>query len=159
MSPSVESSAFAFPSHLGDATSPKSVAIVGGGIAGLTSAYELANLGHSVTVFERSNRWGGRIETRRFQDGTYGELGAMRVPYHHGCVNHYVDHFKLMTRSFVSKNDDSYLEFQGDEEEASGLAGYSRSLRRTPPSRDAHQVERGNCIPQAIELWLGAVPK
>ena len=60
-------SALAFPSHLGDATSPKSVAIVGGGIAGLTSAYESANLGHSVTVFERSNRWGGRIETRRFR--------------------------------------------------------------------------------------------
>ena len=35
------------------------VAIVGGGFTGLTAAYELAKLGHSVTVFEKDTALGG----------------------------------------------------------------------------------------------------
>ena len=66
----------------------KDVCVVGGGIAGLTAAFELAIREHRVTLLERSNRWGGRIYTRRFNDGTgtYGELGAMRRPDGHECV-------------------------------------------------------------------------
>ncbi len=37
------------------------VAVVGGGIAGLVSAYDLANAGADVTVFEANDRWGGKI--------------------------------------------------------------------------------------------------
>lgn len=53
-----------------------SVAIVGGGIAGLTAAYRLAAQGFAVTVFEQSDRVGGKIHTsdqqraaRRFEFG------------------------------------------------------------------------------------------
>ncbi len=38
-----------------------SVAVVGGGIAGLSAAFDLQRAGHNVTVFEAADRWGGKI--------------------------------------------------------------------------------------------------
>jgi monoamine oxidase len=93
----------------------KSVCIVGGGIAGLAAAYELATLNHRVTLLEASARWGGRIFTYRFSDGTYGELGAMRIPQSHGYVRHYLDEFQLKTRPFVSENADALRYFRGEK--------------------------------------------
>ncbi|HCZ03825.1 MAG TPA: protoporphyrinogen oxidase, partial [Verrucomicrobiales bacterium] len=46
----------------------KTIAILGGGITGLTAAYELLKLGHKPTVFESSPRIGGAIETIRQND-------------------------------------------------------------------------------------------
>ena len=40
-------------------TSSKSVAILGGGISGLTCALRLAHAGHRVTIFEGSDQLGG----------------------------------------------------------------------------------------------------
>jgi monoamine oxidase len=82
----------------------KRVCVIGGGIAGLAAAYELVNLEHEVVLLERSNRFGGRIFTHYFADGTYGELGAMRIPRDHGCVWHYIDDFGLPTRPFLGEN-------------------------------------------------------
>ena len=45
-----------------------SVAILGGGIAGLTAAYQLDKQGLEVTVFEASNRTGGKIRSERAED-------------------------------------------------------------------------------------------
>jgi monoamine oxidase len=49
----------------------KSVAIIGAGVAGLTSAYVLANAGFRVEVFEADSRYGGRSLTVRPKDGQY----------------------------------------------------------------------------------------
>lgn len=88
----------------------KSIGVIGGGIAGLVAAYELACLGHSVTVFEAADQLGGRIRTHHFNDGSHGELGAMRIPLLHGCVKHYVrDVFDIRTRPFVNVNDATYF--------------------------------------------------
>jgi oxygen-dependent protoporphyrinogen oxidase len=43
------------------------VAIVGGGISGLTTAYALARAGVPFTLLESSSRWGGRILTDHAQ--------------------------------------------------------------------------------------------
>ena len=53
----------------------KHVAVVGGGLAGLTTAYRLGAAGHEVTVFEASDRLGGQLSTAR-EDGWLVELGA-----------------------------------------------------------------------------------
>src|SRR5213593_5285678 len=64
----------------------KSVCILGGGIAGLTAAYELVTrTSAKVTLLESEDTLGGRVRTHRFDRDTYGELGAMRIPaQHHG---------------------------------------------------------------------------
>jgi protoporphyrinogen/coproporphyrinogen III oxidase len=50
------------------------VAIVGGGIAGLTAAYRLKQRGVRVVVYEAGDRVGGAMRTRR-SDGYIAELG------------------------------------------------------------------------------------
>ncbi|SDE77889.1 FAD-dependent oxidoreductase [Sporomusa acidovorans] len=40
----------------------KQVAVIGGGAAGLTAAWQLARLGHDVTVFEADEKVGGKME-------------------------------------------------------------------------------------------------
>ncbi len=52
----------------------KSTAILGGGIAGLTAAWQMHQLGHPFTLYEASSRLGGPIETIR-RDGFTIELG------------------------------------------------------------------------------------
>jgi protoporphyrinogen oxidase len=52
----------------------KSVIIIGGGIAGLSAAWELIQSGLCVTIVETKSRWGGRIHT--IGDSTPIELGA-----------------------------------------------------------------------------------
>ncbi len=53
----------------------KTVAIVGGGLTGLTVAYRRARAGDRVTLFEASSRLGGQLWTAR-EDGWIVELGA-----------------------------------------------------------------------------------
>lgn len=70
--------------------------ILGAGVAGLAAAIELIALGHKATILEGSDRVGGRVHTRRFANGSYGELGAMRVPGEHDYTYHYIAKAGLM---------------------------------------------------------------
>jgi len=67
----------------GSAQAP--VAILGGGAAGLTAAYRLAKANVPCSLFEGSERLGGRIFTRRDfnKDGMFCELGAELVDSNH----------------------------------------------------------------------------
>ena len=63
---------------------PRSIAIIGGGVAGLTAAYRLQAAGAKPVVFEASNRWGGRIFTQYdFYKGMFCELGGEFVDTNH----------------------------------------------------------------------------
>jgi monoamine oxidase len=57
---------------------PKRVVIAGGGIGGLSCAYELVRRGHDVTVLEAAGRPGGHVRTVRdpLADGFYVDAGA-----------------------------------------------------------------------------------
>jgi monoamine oxidase len=61
----------------------KTVLVIGGGIAGLSCAYELMRRGHNVTVLEASGRAGGHVRTSHdsFADGLYADLGAEHFYY------------------------------------------------------------------------------
>lgn len=73
----------------------KHVVILGGGMAGLAAAYELTQLGHTVEILEASHRTGGRVWSHHFSDGTYNELGAMRIPPSHDYTHYYIDKMGL----------------------------------------------------------------
>ncbi len=55
------------------------IAIVGGGIAGVTAADYLMETGASVTLFEKSRGLGGRLATRRFESGATADHGAQFI--------------------------------------------------------------------------------
>ena len=93
----------------------KKIAILGAGMAGLVSAYELAKLGHEVIVYEANERIGGRAWTHRFKDKQYHEFGAMRFPKEHDHTRYYANLCGLKFRPFINHHDepDSLYFFKG----------------------------------------------
>jgi monoamine oxidase len=68
----------------------KKVIVIGAGMAGLVSAFELARQGHEPLVLEAQNRVGGRVLTLRdFPGDLYGEAGGMRIPAVHELTLEY----------------------------------------------------------------------
>src|SRR5439155_9421728 len=63
------------------AGSARQVIVLGAGLAGLATAYELKKAGYAVAVIEARTRPGGRVLTYRdpFADGLYAEMGAEYV--------------------------------------------------------------------------------
>ncbi|WP_160688208.1 FAD-dependent oxidoreductase [Clostridium sp. C2-6-12] len=89
-----------------------SVGIIGGGLAGLASAFELRKLGFDITIFEtQENRVGGRVYTHYFdkEKRYYGEFGAMRIPASHETTWHYINTFGLKTRPFIQNNENAFI--------------------------------------------------
>ncbi len=90
----------------------KRVGIIGGGLAGMSSAFELRKLGFDITIFEASaERIGGRVYTYYFdkEKELYGELGPMRIPVNHETVWHYINLFKLKTRPFRQTDPNTFI--------------------------------------------------
>ena len=81
---------------LGRTSAPRRVVVLGGGLAGLSSAYELTKAGHDVKVLEAQERPGGRVLTlRTFDEGLYADAGAARIPDEHELTLRYVKKFGL----------------------------------------------------------------
>lgn len=97
------------------ATAPKKVIILGGGMAGLVAADELLRAGHDPLILEAQHRVGGRVLTLRdpFTPGLHGEAGAMRIPHSHRLTVALVEKFKLPTFSFTMTNPRAYICMQG----------------------------------------------
>jgi len=70
----------------------RKVIVIGAGLAGLSSAYELTRAGHEVIVLEARTRSGGRVWTLRdsFPEGLYAEAGATNVFDNHKWTMKYV---------------------------------------------------------------------
>lgn len=94
--------------------SPKKVVILGGGLAGLSAAYELKKAGHTVTVLEARKTPGGRVRTLRdFADGLYAEAGPIAFPQSHAFTFGYAQELGLQTRFAFGIGFDSIAHIQG----------------------------------------------
>jgi monoamine oxidase len=107
----------------------RSVIILGGGPAGLCSAYELRKAGYRVTLLEARTRPGGRVwsarggtvetdlrgETQecRFSDGHYLNVGATRIPQEHLTLD-YARELGVKIIPFGNQNANTYVNYAGD---------------------------------------------
>ncbi|SMD24626.1 flavin monoamine oxidase family protein [Kibdelosporangium aridum] len=80
----------------------KRVVVLGAGLAGLASAYNLMKHGYDVTVLEAQDRPGGRVQTARsgFLNGGHAELGAVRVFDSHSYTQKYIREFNLAVKPY-----------------------------------------------------------
>lgn len=92
--PSLLQSCVSYPKINGSDTK---IAIVGGGIAGLTAAHYLRKAGQSATIYEASNRIGGRMYTARnlLADATTTELGGEFIDSSHEDILRLCQEFNL----------------------------------------------------------------
>ena len=77
------------------------VAVIGAGLSGLVTAYELMKLGLRPVVYE-ADQIGGRLRTAAFPaaPGVVADLGGMRFPVSGKAFYHYVDLLGLETQDF-----------------------------------------------------------
>ena len=107
----------------------RSVVIIGAGIAGLVSAYELKRAGYKVTVLEAGDRIGGRswtirggdriVQTGRpeqratFDPGLYFNAGPARIPSTHRVILGYARKLGVQMETFVNVNRNAGWDFGG----------------------------------------------
>ena len=107
----------------------RKVVVLGAGIAGLVSAYELGRAGWDVTVLEARDRIGGRVWTVRggdrvvqtgrpdqvcgFSEGLYLNAGAARIPHHHHAILGYARSLGVPMEVMVNSNRAARSEFGG----------------------------------------------
>lgn len=105
------------------------VVILGAGISGLISAYELRRAGWDVTVLEARDRIGGRAWTVRggdrveqigrpdqlcqFSQGLYLNAGAARIPSSHHAILGYARTLGVPIEAMVNQNRAARWEFNG----------------------------------------------
>ena len=94
--------AFAPAMFVRAAETKRKVVVVGGGLAGLSCAYELRKLGFEAIVLEGQGRAGGRVQTLRedLDWGLSAETGATRIPDTHQMTLDYVREFGLALEPF-----------------------------------------------------------
>ena len=118
-------STYRAPPELGAAPAGTTVLVLGAGIAGLVSAFELRKAGYRVSVLEYNAKAGGRAWTLRGGD-EYTELGGnsqrcefdadlylnpgpWRIPYHHHAMLDYHRRLRVAVEPFVQVNYNAYL--------------------------------------------------
>lgn len=115
--------------HFSGNGSGKHVIILGAGLAGMTTAYELNKLGYKCTVLEARNRAGGRcwsirngstgietnepLQTASFDNGLYFNAGPSRIPHHHQLTLHYCKEFGVPIQVYNNINEATYYFSEG----------------------------------------------
>lgn len=79
---------------------------------------------------------GGRVRTLRFEDGLYGEAGAMRIPETHELTRHYVKELGLALRPFVQSNPNAYYSLRGRRERIRNVRALGALYDLRDPEKD-----------------------
>jgi monoamine oxidase len=119
------------------------VIILGGGVAGLCTAYELGKLGYACTLLEARGGRGGRgtEETEignprqvcAFDEGHFYNAGPMRIPHHHTTTLGYCREFGIPLTVFTNFNEAAYIVRKGFpklriREVLADMSGYTSEL-------------------------------
>ena len=118
-------STFQGPIKLTGAPKGATVLVLGSGLAGMVSAYELQKAGYKVQILEYQNRAGGRNwslyggdtftelggarQDIRFDKGLYLNPGPWRIPHHHRGVLHYCQLLGVKLEPFIQINYNAYV--------------------------------------------------
>ena len=148
---------FALPRGSGNG---RSVLILGAGIAGLVSAYELSQAGYAVKVIEARDRIGGRAWTIRgrqrivqsgradqysdFSPGLYFNAGAARIPATHRAILGYARRFGVKLEPFVNANRSAGWDFGGTVQREGRMVNDVRSqiVELLAKAIDQHALDR-----------------
>ena len=107
----------------------KHIIILGAGLAGMASAYELQKLGYKCTILEARERSGGRCFSVRkgsvntevnmpqqkalFDEGQYFNAGPSRIPHHHELTLHYCKELGVPVQVYNNINEATYFFSEG----------------------------------------------
>ncbi|SEL41856.1 tryptophan 2-monooxygenase [Blastococcus sp. DSM 46786] len=124
----------AHPAGLGrlpEAALGTEVAVIGGGLSGIVTAYELMRLGLRPVVYE-AHEIGGRLRSVGFDGhpGVVAEMGAMRFPPTSTALFHYVRALGLATERFPNPLD---VATPSTVVDLKGETHYARTLDDLPP--------------------------
>ena len=123
--------------------SPRTVLVLGAGMAGLTAALALHRRGHDVTVIEYQNRVGGRLLSVPLVDGQFSEAGGGHFRANMPLVLSYLRRFALPV---VSLNDGlPRYTLDGKTAEAADLANWPWALT---------DAERGVSVSSNLNRYL-----
>jgi monoamine oxidase len=148
------------PVQLVRASAPsRRVIVIGAGLAGLVSAYELGKLNFDVSVLEAQNRPGGRVLTlRNFSEGLSADAGAARIPDDHDHTLRYVSEFGLPLIPFYP-TEDKFLRINDGRREAVGWDEFrdaSGMVMFLDQPKKWRKIRGGNdLLPHAIARKLG----
>jgi monoamine oxidase len=139
------------PFELSGRVSNVRVLVLGGGLAGLTVAYELGKVGYDCRVLEARARPGGRAFTVRrgtvseeegpgqtadFAEGLYFNAGPMRISHHHHTTLAYCRELQVPVEVFVPDCESAWL-YQTN----GALAGRRIRLREARADFDGYIAE------------------
>ncbi|KIF70793.1 amine oxidase [Streptomyces sp. AcH 505] len=152
------------------------VAVIGGGLSGIVTAYELMKMGLKPVVYE-ADRIGGRLRTVGF-DGCdpelTAELGAMRFPPSSTALQHYIDLVGLETRPFPNPlapgTPSTVVDLKGESHYARTIdelpevyrevmTAWNTCLEEGADFSDMNSALRERDIPRIREIWARLVEK
>jgi monoamine oxidase len=126
------------------------VAVAGAGLAGLTAAYELQRAGADVVVLEARERVGGRVWSRRLENGAVVEMGAEFVLPGNTAVRELAAELGLgmwdKAMRYGSREPRGGIGTTVEEMEAAAGA-LGAALRSVPPDLSARRFLEGLDIP------------
>jgi phytoene dehydrogenase-like protein len=110
---------------------PKSVAVLGGGVAGLSAAHELSERGYDVTIYERKDMFVGKARSLSVQGGKWqvsNSGGTFPRWSRSGHELLYKSGDQIMAASYTVKGDTFVIQHDQTSRESRNHAGW-RSWR------------------------------